>query len=142
MANLVDITAKAGTFNTLMKALAATELLAFLKGPGPFTVFAPTDDAFAELPEGTLDQLLLHLPTLKQILMYHVVSGDVRSDDLAEIDEAPTEEGSIVAVSRSNGTVQINDAEIVEVDILADNGVLHVINRVLMPSILGDNLSE
>jgi len=142
MTNLVDITTKAGTFKTLVQALEATDLLTFLKNPGPFTVFAPTDDAFAELPDGTLEQLQEHLPTLKRILMYHIVSGDVRSDDLAEIDEAPTEEGSIVAVSRSNGTVQVNDAEVVEMDILADNGVMHVIDRVLIPGALEDNLSE
>lgn len=142
MANLVDVTAKAGSFKTLMQVLEATDLLTFLRNSGPFTVFAPTDDAFAQLPDGTLDQLQEQLPTLKRILMYHIVSGDVRSDDLAEIDEAPTEEGSIVAVSRSDGAVQVNDAEVVEMDILADNGVVHVIDRVLMPGVLEDNLSE
>lgn len=140
MANLVDVTARAGSFNTLMNALKTTELLDFLKSSGPFTILAPTDEAFARLPDGTLDKLLLEVPILKRILMYHILPGDVRSDDLAEIDEAPTEEGSIVAVSRSNGAVQVNDAQVVEMDMLADNGVIHTIDQVLMPGILEDNL--
>lgn len=140
MADLVDVATRAGRFNTLMDTLKAAQLLDFLKSSSPLTMLAPTDEAFANLPEGVLDKLLLQLPTLKRILMYHILPGDVRSDDLAEIDEAPTEEGSIVAVSRSNGVVQVNDAQVIEQDMLADNGVIHVIDQVLIPGILEDNL--
>ncbi|GAB4376812.1 MAG: fasciclin domain-containing protein [Elainellaceae cyanobacterium] len=140
MADLVDVTTGAGKFKTLVNALTATELLDILKSPGPFTVLAPTDDAFAHLPEGTLNALLLDLPKLKRILMYHILPGDVRSDDLAQIDEAPTEEGSIVAVAQSNGTATINDAQVIQTDLLADNGVVHVIDAVLIPAMLENNL--
>lgn len=140
MADLVDVATRAGRFNTLIDTLKAAQLLDFLKSSSPLTMLAPTDEAFANLPEGVLDKLLLQLPTLKRILMYHILPGDVRSDDLAEIDEAPTEEGSIVAVSRSNGVVQVNDAQVIEQDMLADNGVIHVIDQVLIPGILEDNL--
>jgi uncharacterized surface protein with fasciclin (FAS1) repeats len=140
MANLMSTAASAGSFKTLLKAIEAAELTDFLESPGPFTVLAPSDDAFAQLPDGVLDHLLLDLPKLKRVLMYHILSGDVRSDDLAEIDEAPTEEGSIVAVERSNGHVKINEAEVLTTDILADNGVIHVIDQVLVPGVLEDNL--
>ncbi|HEY9642154.1 MAG TPA: fasciclin domain-containing protein [Coleofasciculaceae cyanobacterium] len=140
MANLIDTAAKAGSFKTLIKAIEAADLVDLLNSPGPFTVLAPSDDAFSQLPAGVLEKLLLDLPKLKRILMYHILSGDVRSDDLAEIDEAPTEEGSIVAVERSNGNVKINDAQVMKTDVLADNGVIHVINQVLVPGILEDTL--
>lgn len=140
MADLVDTASSAGSFKTLVDVIVAAELGDFLRSPGPFTVLAPTDAAFANLPEGLLDALLLDLPKFKRILMYHILSGDVRSDDLAEIDEAPTEEGSIVAVERSNGTIKLNDATVLKVDILADNGVIHAIDQVLIPGILEDNL--
>jgi uncharacterized surface protein with fasciclin (FAS1) repeats len=140
MADLVDTATDAGSFSTLMQAITATELVPILRSPGPFTVLAPTDDAFAQLPEGALDSLLLDLPTLKRVLMYHIVPGDVRSDDLAEIDEAPTEEGSVVAIDRSNGEMKINEAHVVMMDILADNGVIHAIDHVLIPGILEHKL--
>ncbi|MBD3885254.1 fasciclin domain-containing protein [Phormidium tenue FACHB-886] len=140
MANLVETTAKAGEFSTLVRALEAAELLDFLSSPGPFTVLAPTDEAFAQLPKGTLDSLLQQVPTLKRVLMYHILAGEVLAENLAELDEAPTEEGSVVAVSRSNGTIQINDAQVTRLDVLADNGVIHTINQVLIPGIIEDNL--
>ena len=140
MANLVDIAASTTELSTLVRALKAAELLDFLGSPGSFTVLAPTDEAFAKLPEGTLDSLLGQVHILKRVLMYHVLPGDVRSDDLAQIDEAPTEEGSIVAVSRSNGGFKINEAQVVKTDVLADNGVIHIIDQVLIPGILEDNL--
>ncbi len=135
MADLVDTAAGAGSFKTLMSTVEAAGLVDFLRNAGPMTVLAPTDDAFAQLPKGTLDSLLQDIPKLKRILMYHMVSGDVRSDNLAELDEAPTEEGSIVAIE-ANGEVKFNDAKVLQADILADNGVIHVIDRVLMPAML------
>lgn len=140
MANLLDTVISAGTFKTLVMAIEATEVADMLNSPGFFTILAPTDDAFASLPAGTLDALLCDLPTLKRIVMYHILSGDVRSDDLSEIDEAPTEEGSIVAVERSQGILKINEAQVIQVDLLADNGVIHAIDQVLIPGVLEDNL--
>ncbi|MBE9177288.1 fasciclin domain-containing protein [Oculatella sp. LEGE 06141] len=136
MADLVDTATSAGSFNTLMSAIEAAGLVDLLRSSGSKTVLAPTDDAFKQLPDGTLDSLLNDLPKLKRILMYHIVSGDMRADDLAQIDEAPTEEGSVLAVEHSNGSVTINSAHILKTDILAENGVIHVIDRVLMPAIL------
>ena len=140
MANLAEIAASTGELSTLVQALKTADLLDFLSSPGSFTVLAPTNEAFAKLPDGTLNKLLAQVHTLKRVLMYHVLPGDVRSDDLAQIDEAPTEEGSIVAVSRSNGGFKINEAQVVKSDILADNGVIHTIDQVLIPGILEDNL--
>ncbi|MBW4670851.1 MAG: fasciclin domain-containing protein [Cyanomargarita calcarea GSE-NOS-MK-12-04C] len=136
MSDLVETAVNAGNFKTLLKAVEAAELLNVLKSPGPYTIFAPTDDAFAKLPEGTLDSLLQDIPKLKQILTYHVAFGDVRSDDLAQIHEAPTFEGSILAIASDNGKVQVNNANVLKTDILTDNGVIHVIDSVLMPAIL------
>ncbi|KAB8314170.1 fasciclin domain-containing protein [Tolypothrix campylonemoides VB511288] len=136
MPDLVETAVNAGNFNTLAKAVEAAELVEILKSPGPYTVFAPTDDAFAKLPAGTLDSLLQDIPKLKKILMYHVANGDVRSDDLIQIDHAETLEGSIVAVDSANGKVKVNDANVVKTDILTDNGVIHVIDAVLMPAIV------
>lgn len=136
MPDLVETAVNAGNFNTLVKAVEAAELVEILKSPGPYTVFAPTDDAFAKLPAGTLDSLLQDIPKLKKILMYHVANGDVRSDDLIQIDHAETLEGSIVAVDSADGKVKVNDANVVKTDILTDNGVIHVIDAVLMPAIV------
>ena len=136
MANLVETAASAGDFKTLLTAIDSAGLTAFLESEGPMTVLAPTDDAFAKLPEGLLDELLQDHAKLKRIVMYHILSGDARSDDLAQIEEAPTEEGSILAIEHSNGSIKVNDATVVKMDILTDNGVIHVIDRVLMPAIL------
>jgi uncharacterized surface protein with fasciclin (FAS1) repeats len=135
MADIVETAINAGSFNTLVKAVEAAGLVDILKSPGPYTVFAPVDEAFARLPEGTLDALLQDIPKLKKILTYHVVFGDVRSDNLLEIDEAPTVEGSVVVIDTSHG-YKVNQALIVTPDILADNGVIHVIDSILMPAIL------
>lgn len=135
MADLVKTAENAGTFNTLLQALIATELLDILTTPGPYTVFAPTDDAFAKLPEGRLDSLLQNLQKLKRILSYHVASGDVRAEDLQEIKEVPTLEGSVLGVDTANG-LKVNDASVVKTDILADNGVIHVIDAVLIPGLV------
>lgn len=137
MADILETAANAGSFNTLAKAVEAADLVDILKSPGPFTVFAPTDEAFAKLPEGTLDELLQDIAKLKKILTYHVVSGDVRSDNLLEIDEAPTVEGSILVIDTSDG-YKVNEAVVVQADILADNGVIHIIDSVLMPAMISN----
>ncbi|MEH2077303.1 MAG: fasciclin domain-containing protein [Nostoc sp.] len=136
MADLVETAIKAGNFNTLVKAATSVNLIEILKSPGSFTLFAPTDEAFANLPEGTLDSLLKDIPKLQKIVAYHIVSGDVRSDDLLEINEAETLEGSIVAIESADGKIKVNSANILKTDILTDNGVIHIIDAVLMPAMV------
>lgn len=135
MADLVETTEQAG-FKTLARVIAAAELAEILKTPGPYTVFAPTDEAFGKLPDGTLDALLEDIPKLKRIVSYHVTFGDVRAEDLMEIAEAETVEGSIVAIESSDGTIKVNDAQVLQSDILTDNGVIHVIDTVLIPALV------
>lgn len=135
MANLLETATNAGSFTTLLSAIQATDLGQTLANPGPLTVLAPTDEAFAKLPEGTLDALMNEPHKLKRLLAYHVLFGDVRSDDLAQINEAPTVEGSIVAVDHAKGAIKVNDAKVLKTDILTDNGVIHVIDAVLMPTV-------
>jgi uncharacterized surface protein with fasciclin (FAS1) repeats len=110
-------------------------LIELLKSPGSYTVFAPVDEAFVKLPEGTLDSLLKDIPKLKKILTYHVVFGDVRTDNLVELEEAETVEGSIVAIDTSDG-YKVNEAVVLTPDVIADNGVIHIIDSVLMPAML------
>lgn len=136
MADLVETAVNAGTFNTLVKAVEATQLGDILKSPGPYTVFAPTDEAFNNLPEGTLDALLQDIPKLKRIVLYHVAFGDVRAEDLMQIAEAETVEGSIVAVESTTDGIKVNDANVLKTDILTDNGVIHVIDAVLIPALV------
>lgn len=136
MANIVETAVSAGEFKTLANVLEAAGLLDILNSPGPFTVFAPTDEAFAKIPANTIASWMEDIPKLKKIVAYHVVSGDVRSDDLIQIDEAPTLEGSIVAIENSSNGVKVNDANVVKQDILSDNGVIHVIDTVLMPAMV------
>jgi uncharacterized surface protein with fasciclin (FAS1) repeats len=136
MANILEIAAKSGDFTTLLKAIKATELEDTLNSEGSFTIVAPTDDAFTKLPSADRDALFANLPKLKRIVLYHAVLGNVQSDDLAEIDEAPTVEGSVIAIKRADGKIHINDALVTQMDILADNGVIHKIDTVLMPAIL------
>ncbi|MEH2294309.1 fasciclin domain-containing protein [Nostoc sp.] len=136
MADLVETAVNAGNFTTLVKAAEAANLIEILKSPGSFTLFAPTDEAFANLPEGTLDLLLQDIPKLKKIVAYHIASGDVRSDDLVQINEAETVEGSIVAIESADGKFKVNNANVLKTDILADNGVIHIIDAVLMPGVV------
>ncbi len=133
MADIVDTAVGAGSFNTLVAAVKAAGLVDTLKSPGPFTVFAPTDEAFAKLPEGTVDSLLKDIPQLTKILTYHVVSGKVLSSDVVKLDKATTVEGSDVKIDASSG-VKVNDATVVTPDVEADNGVIHVIDTVLLPA--------
>jgi uncharacterized surface protein with fasciclin (FAS1) repeats len=132
--DIVDTAVAAGSFTTLVTAVEAAGLVETLKGEGPFTVFAPTDDAFAALPAGTLDELL-NDPTgqLSQILLYHVVPGKVMAADVADGLEAATAQGANVTFSAKDGAVMINDATIVTTDIEASNGVIHVIDAVILP---------
>ncbi|WP_414527670.1 fasciclin domain-containing protein [Nodularia chucula] len=133
MADIVDTAANAGSFNTLVAAVKAAGLTDTLKGSGPFTVFAPTDEAFAKLPAGTVDALLKDIPKLKKILTYHVVSGKVLAADVVKMKSATTVQGSDVKIDASNG-VKINDAKVATPDVAADNGVIHVIDTVLIPA--------
>jgi uncharacterized surface protein with fasciclin (FAS1) repeats len=133
MADIVDTAVAAGSFSTLAAALTAAGLVDTLKGEGPFTVFAPTDDAFAKLPAGTVDGLLKDIPKLKQILTYHVVSGKVMAADVAKMQSATTVEGSDVKIDASNG-VKVNDSTVTQADVAADNGVIHIIDTVLLPA--------
>lgn len=133
MANIVDTAVKSGSFSTLVTAIEAADLVDTLKSEGPFTVFAPTDEAFAKLPAGTVDGLLKDIPQLKKILTYHVVSGKVTAADVSKLKSAKTVEGSDVAIDASNG-VKVNASMVTTADVVADNGVIHVIDTVLMPA--------
>jgi uncharacterized surface protein with fasciclin (FAS1) repeats len=131
---IVDVASGAGTFKTLVAALKAAGLADTLSGKGPFTVFAPTDAAFAKLPAGTVDTLLKpeKKKKLQSILLYHVVAGKVLSTDLKS-GPVKTLEGGDITVDLSGGTVKVNDATVIKADILASNGVIHVIDTVLLP---------
>lgn len=131
--DIVDTAVKAGTFTTLAKALDAAGLVDTLKGPGPFTVFAPTDAAFAKLPAGTLDSLLANPDRLRTVLLYHVVSGRVTAADAAMLQSAKTVEGEDLPISTSDGTVHVGAATVTTPDVMASNGVIHVIDSVLLP---------
>ena len=130
---IAEIAVGDGRFKTLVAALQAAGLVDTLKGAGPFTVFAPTDDAFGKLPAGTVDSLLKDIPTLKDILLYHVVAGKVMAADVVKLTEAKTVEGKTVKIKVDGGKVFINDAQVIITDILASNGVIHVIDTVLLP---------
>lgn len=134
MANIVDTAVSAGSFNTLVAAVQAAGLDGTLASDGPFTVFAPTDDAFAKLPEGTVEGLLADKEKLTAILTYHVVAGKVMAADVVNLTEAPTVQGQNVNIDASNGSVKVNDANVVQADIECDNGVIHVIDSVILPS--------
>lgn len=133
--DIVDTAVSAGQFQILVAAVEAAGLVETLKGPGPFTVFAPTDAAFTKLPPGTIDMLLK--PENKQklvaILTYHVVPGEVTAADVVQVTEAPTVNGATLPVVVSGGTVMVGDAKVVATDVMASNGVIHVIDTVLLP---------
>jgi uncharacterized surface protein with fasciclin (FAS1) repeats len=133
--DIVDVAATNGSFNTLVAAVKAAGLVDTLKGKGPFTVFAPTDAAFAKLPEGTVEMLLKpeNKDKLVAVLTYHVVAGKVYAADVVKIESATTVQGQDVMVKVNGGKVMINDANVVMVDVKASNGVIHVIDTVLLP---------
>ncbi len=133
-ADIVD-TAVAGKFNTLVAAVKAAGLVETLKGPGPFTVFAPTDEAFAKLPPGTIEMLLKpeNKAKLQSILKYHVIAGKVMAHDVMGLHSAQTVEGQSVTIQMVNGGVMVNNAHVIQTDIVASNGVIHVIDAVILP---------
>jgi len=135
-ANTGDIVATAsaaGTFNTLVAAVEAAGLVETLQSDGPFTVFAPTDEAFAKLPEGTVEDLIANPEKLRQILLYHVVPGKVMAADVVTLKSATTAQGSDVVILLADGGVQINQANVTATDIETSNGVIHVIDSVILP---------
>ena len=134
--DIVDTAVSAGSFNTLVAAVKAAGLVDTLKGPGPFTVFAPTDEAFAKLPAGTVDDLLKpeNKSKLQAILTYHVVAGKVMAKDVVKLHTAKTVNGQQVTLKSEMGSVMIDNAKVVKTDILCTNGVIHVIDSVILPN--------
>ena len=134
--DIVDTAVGAGSFTTLAKALQAADLVDTLKGPGPFTVFAPTDEAFAKLPKSALDELLEpeNKAKLRRVLTAHVVSGRVTSSDVVKLKSAKAVSGDTLAIAANGGTVMVATATVVKTDIPASNGVIHVIDRVIVPA--------
>jgi len=137
MGDIVDVAVGAGTFKTLVAAVKAAGLVDALKSKGPFTVFAPTDEAFAKLPKGTVESLLKDVPKLKTILTYHVIEGAVPASDVVQHPKLTTLQGQDLKVDAAkwhlHKSVKINDANIAKADIKADNGIIHVIDKVLLP---------
>jgi uncharacterized surface protein with fasciclin (FAS1) repeats len=133
--DVVDTAMAAGSFKTLAAALQAAGLVDTLKGPGPFTVFAPTDDAFAKLPPGTIEELLKpeNKDKLVSILTYHVVAGKVTAAQVMKMTSAKTVNGQLLAITANGGTVMVDNAKVIKADILCSNGVIHVIDSVIMP---------
>ena len=130
--DIVDTAVDAGTFKTLATALTAAGLIDTLKGAGPFTVFAPTDEAFAKLPAGTLDALLKDKAKLTAVLTYHVVAGKVMAADVVKLKSAKTVQGGSVTIDTTKG-VKVDAANVVKTDIACSNGVIHVIDTVILP---------
>ncbi len=133
--DIVDTAVKAGSFKTLVAAVKAAGLVETLKGKGPFTVFAPTDEAFAKLPEGTVESLLKpeNKDKLVAILTYHVVAGKVKAADVVKLTEAKTVQGKSVKIQVTDAGVKVDDAKVVKTDIECANGVIHVIDSVILP---------
>jgi len=133
--DIVDTAVAAGSFTTLAKALTAADLVATLKGPGPFTVFAPTDEAFAKLPAGTVENLLKpeNKAMLRRVLTYHVVPGKVMAADVVKVTSAKAVSGDMLSIKAGGGTVMVDQARVVKTDIAASNGVIHVVDAVLLP---------
>jgi len=131
MADIVDIAVSAGSFQTLVTAVQAAGLVETLKSPGPFTVFAPNDDAFAKLPAGTVQTLVQNIPQLTRILTFHVVPGKLTKADLAKLGTVKSVEGSPINVDCSHG-FEVKNATVIAPDIEADNGIIHVIDRVIL----------
>ena len=132
MANIVQTAITAGSFKTLVAAVQAAGLVDTLSGPGPFTVFAPTDEAFAKLPAGTVDDLLKDIPKLKSVLTYHVVPGKVMAADVTKLSSAKTVQGQSLTIHNNHG-VHIDKAMVTKADVVADNGVIHIIDSVMLP---------
>ena len=131
--NIVETAVAAGSFKTLAAALQAAGLVETLSGKGPFTVFAPTDEAFAKLPAGTVEALLKDKEKLTAILTYHVVAGNVPSSEVVKLTSAKTVNGQNVKIQVMDGKVMVNNAHVVKADVKANNGVIHVIDTVILP---------
>ena len=132
--DIVATATEAGSSSTLLTAVEAGGLVETLQGEGPFTVFAPTDEAFAALPEGALEELLADPEALEQVLLYHVVPGEVTAEQVVGLTSADSVQGSPIAIAVEDGTVMLNDsATVVTTDIMASNGVIHVIDQVILP---------
>jgi uncharacterized surface protein with fasciclin (FAS1) repeats len=131
MPDIVDIAVSNDSFKTLVAAVQAANLVETLKSPGPFTVFAPTDAAFAKLPPGTIQTLLQNIPQLARILTYHVVPGKLMQADLAKLESVTSVEGSPISIDCSSG-FEVKNATVVAADVEADNGVIHVIDNVIL----------
>ncbi len=132
MPDIIDTAINAGSFNTLVTAITTAGLDTALKGDGPFTVFAPTDEAFSKLPSGAVEELLQDVIKLRKVLEYHLVSGKINATDLVQLQKLTTTQGNDIKVNTEND-VKVNDAYIVTSDVEADNGVIHVIDNVLFP---------
>lgn len=132
MANIVQTAVAAGSFKTLVKAVQAAGLAETLSGKGPFTVFAPTDEAFSKLPPGTVEGLLKDIPKLKSVLTYHVVPGRMMAADVVQQSSLKTVQGQSISVDTKGGA-KVDGANIVKTDIATDNGVIHVIDKVILP---------
>ncbi|HYW29890.1 MAG TPA: fasciclin domain-containing protein [Gemmatimonas sp.] len=135
MHDIIDTAVAAGSFKTLAAAVGAAGLVDTLKGPGPFTVFAPTDEAFAKLPAGTVDALLADIPQLTKILTYHVVSGTVKAADVIKLDgqSVATVNGATVAIGAKDGVSLNGTANVTQADVECTNGVIHIIDTVILP---------
>ena len=133
MANIVETAINAGQFNTLCKALELAGLVDALQTGGPWTVFAPTDQAFSQLSRDQINELLQDVPRLKQVLLYHVVDGDYLAEDVVENEQIESVQGENITIDASRDGVMVNEANVIESDIETDNGVIHVIDSVIMP---------
>lgn len=131
--NIVETAVAAGSFKTLVTAVKAAGLVDTLSGPGPFTVFAPTDDAFGKLPEGTVESLLKNIDKLKSILTYHVAAKKLMAEDVVKMETIMTVNGKEITVMVKDGKAMVDDATIVKTDIMCSNGVIHVIDGVIIP---------
>ena len=135
MADIVETATNAGSFKTLVTVIEAAGLLDLLQSPGPYTVLAPTDEAFAKIPTNTIASWREDIPKLKKILTYHIMFGEVLTENLLELSSAETVEGSVVGIDTSDG-IKVNDAKVLTPNILADNGVIHIIDTVLIPALV------
>ncbi|NIM89772.1 MAG: fasciclin domain-containing protein [Candidatus Aminicenantes bacterium] len=131
--NIVETAVAAGSFKTLVKAVQAADLVETLSGEGPFTVFAPTDDAFAKIPAETLEALVNDKEKLTAVLTYHVVPGKVMASDVVKMKSAKTVNGNALTISVNEGTVKVDNAKVIKTDIVCSNGIIHVIDTVVLP---------
>jgi uncharacterized surface protein with fasciclin (FAS1) repeats len=132
MDNLLNIATHAGCFKTLLIALETANLLELLQSPGAYTIFAPSDEAFAKISSTTINAWIADIPTIKKILRYHIILGDFSTENFLKLSSVETMEGSSLTIDTSNG-IKVNDAKVIKADIIAENGVIHIIDKVLIP---------